>query len=114
MRRIIVRSRDPTRRRADRPRPIRNHLSRRSAQGQGAGGMNATAPSTRLGTRVRDRVERPYRAADFGEELRGYRSPRQGAGIAEDDFAGDRLEGGAEPLHRLDRDCAVARRVDAE
>jgi hypothetical protein len=32
----------------------------------------------------------------------------------EDDLAGDRLEGGAEMLHGLDRQCHVARRVDLD
>src|ERR1700730_13889321 len=61
-----------------------------------------------------DRVEGPDRAADPGEELGGVELRAQGAGVDEDDRAGDRLEGGAEMLHRLDRDGAVAGRVDAK
>src|ERR1700730_1250138 len=61
-----------------------------------------------------DRVEGPDRAADPGEELGGVDLRAQGAGVDEDDSAGDRLEGGAEMLHRLDRDGAVAGQVDAE
>ena len=56
----------------------------RSREGQGGG------------VPVGDRVERPNRAADPREELWRLDLRAQGAGVDEDDSAGDRVEGGAE------------------
>jgi nicotinate-nucleotide pyrophosphorylase (carboxylating) len=60
------------------------------------------------------RVKEPDWAAHFGEEFRSVDFRAERAGVDEYDRAGDRLEGGAEMLLRLDRDGAVAGRVDAE
>src|SRR5438034_5265565 len=72
------------------------------------GGRDARVPLSS------DVVERPDRAAHLVKEFRRVDLGAQGAGIDEDDLARDRLEGGAEMLHRLDRDGAVARRVEAQ
>src|ERR1700730_10586576 len=69
-------------------------------------------PSRSLG--VGDRVEGPDWAADSGEQFGSVDLRTERAGVDEHDLAGDRLEGSAEMLHRLDRDGAVAGRVDAE
>jgi hypothetical protein len=53
-------------------------------------------------------------AAHFGEEFGSVDFRAHGAGVDEDDFAGDRFEGGAEMLHRFDSDGPVVGRVDAE
>jgi hypothetical protein len=59
------------------------------------------------GTRVGDRVEGPDWAADFGEELGGVDFRAQGAGIDEDDVAGNRFEGGTEmPSYGLASTCS--------
>ena len=56
--------------------------------------MNAAGPL--WGLRIGDRVEGPDGTKDLGEELRGIDLRARGAGVDEDDFARDRLEGGAE------------------
>src|SRR5205807_5407597 len=72
------------------------------------GGRDARVPLSS------DLVERPDRAAHLVKEFRRVDLGAQGAGIDEDDLARDRLEGGAEMLHRLDAHRRVARRVDAQ
>jgi hypothetical protein len=62
--------------------------------------MNVARFSRRSG---RESGRAARRAAEFG----GVDLRAQGAGVDEDDLSGDRLEGGAEMLHRLDRDGAV-------
>ena len=47
------------------------------------------------------------RPAHIGEQLRRVDLRAQRAGIRQDDRAGDRLEGGAEMLHRFDRDGRI-------
>src|SRR5258708_72016 len=61
-----------------------------------------------------DFVERPDRAAHLVEQFGRVMLGAQRAGIDQDDFARDRLEGGAEMLHRFDAHRRVAGRVDAE
>src|SRR6266446_4318666 len=117
----------PTSRRAISPAPRRNsRRSRRSVAGTARNTLtsprrlpirrsfDAAASAQLRGARIGHRVEGPDRAADPGEELGGVDVRAQGAGVDEDDLAGDRFEGGAEMLHRLDRDGAVVPRVDAE
>src|SRR5712671_4166310 len=75
--------------------------------------MKASTPSYH-GQVLLDRVEGPDGVADLRKELGGADFRAERAGVDEDDLAGDRLEGGAEMLHRLDRDGPVAGRFDAE
>src|SRR5271163_587802 len=93
---------------------VRAQVKLRSLVGLSARPLPEKSASASPDTRIGYRVERPDGAADVGEEFGGVDLRAQAAGVDEDDFARDRLEGGAEMLHRLDGDGPVAGRVDAE
>src|SRR5215470_11317958 len=66
------------------------------------------------GARVLYRVQRPDRATNFGEKFGRVVDLTQSDGVDEDHLARERLEGGAEMLHRFDRNRCVAGRINAE